>query len=382
MDEQPLETIETPALLLDPAKLERNIERMRAQLAEAGDGVVLRPHLKTAKSIEVARRVLGGSNGPITVSTLLEAERFAEAGITDILYAVGIAQAKLDRVIEIRRREIDLTIITDNLVAAEAIAAAARASGEPIPVLIEIDSDGHRGGVPPEDRDRLIAIARTLASGGAVPRGVMTHYGGSYDARSQAELGEAARRERETTLAAAATLRAAGFEAPVASIGSTPTALNTKDLDGITEVRAGVYHFFDLVMAGLGVCSIDEIALSVLATVIGHQQDKGWILVDAGWMAMSRDRGTANQAVDQGYGLVCDASGLPWPDLIMTSANQEHGIIAVRPGSGAVLPDLPVGTQLRILPNHACATASQFDAYHVLGPDGAVTGRWPRFNGW
>ena len=382
MEEQPLESIETPALLLDQAKLDRNIGRMRAQLVQAGDGVVLRPHLKTAKSIEVARRVLGGTNGPITVSTLLEAERFAEAGITDILYAVGIAPAKLDRVIGIRRRGVDLTIITDNLVAAEAIAAAARASGEPIPVLIEIDSDGHRGGVPSEDPERLTAIARVLAAGGAVPRGVMTHYGGSYDARSQGELDEAARRERETTLAAADTLRAAGFEAPVVSIGSTPTALNAKDLAGLTEIRAGVYVFFDLVMAGLGVCSIDEIALSVLATVIGHQRDKGWILVDAGWMAMSRDRGTANQTVDQGYGLVCDANGRPIPDLIMTGANQEHGIIAVRPGSTASLPDLPVGTQLRILPNHACATAAQFGAYHVLGADGAVTARWARFNGW
>ncbi len=382
MEEQPLETIGTPALLLDQTKLDRNIERMRSQLAKAGDGIVLRPHLKTAKSIKVARRVLGGTNGPITVSTLLEAERFAEAGITDILYAVGIAPAKLERVIGIRRRGVDLTIITDNLAAAEAIAAAARASGEPIPVLIEIDSDGHRGGVPPEDPERLTAIARILAAGGAVPRGVMTHYGGSYDARSQAELDEAAKRERENTLAAAAALRAAGFEAPVVSIGSTPTALNAANLAGITEVRAGVYVFFDLVMAGIGVCSIDEIALSVLATVIGHQRDKGWILVDAGWMAMSRDRGTANQPVDQGYGLVCDASGRPWPDLIMTAANQEHGILAVRPGSGTALPDLPVGTQLRILPNHACATAAQFDEYHVLGSDGAVTACWPRFNGW
>lgn len=382
MEEQPLEAIQTPALLLDLARLDRNIERMRSHLARAGDGVVLRPHLKTAKSVEVARRVLGRADGPITVSTLLEAERFAEAGVTDILYAVGIAPAKLDRVIEIRRRGADLAVITDNLVAAEAIAEAARRSGEPIPVLIEIDSDGHRAGVPREDTERLTAIAGALTAGGAVPRGVMTHYGGSYDARSPAELDAAAKRERETTLAAAATLCAAGFEAPVVSIGSTPTALNAADLAGITEVRAGVYHFFDLVMAGLGVCSVDEIALSVLATVIAHQRDKGWILVDAGWMAMSRDRGTASQAVDQGYGLVCDASGRPWPDLVMTGANQEHGIIAVRPGSDATLPDLPVGTQLRILPNHACATAAQFDAYHVLGPEGAVTARWPRFNGW
>jgi D-serine deaminase-like pyridoxal phosphate-dependent protein len=140
--------------------------------------------------------------------------------------------------------------------------------------------------------------------------------------------------------------------------------------------------FFDLVMAGIGVCQIDDIALSVLTTVIGHQRDKGWILVDAGWMALSRDRGTAAQKADQGYGLVCDAKGRVLPDLIVSSANQEHGIIACRPGSGAEMPDLPVGTHLRILPNHACATAAQHAGYHVLPATGGTPAFWPRFGGW
>jgi D-serine deaminase-like pyridoxal phosphate-dependent protein len=119
----------------------------------------------------------------------------------------------------------------------------------------------------------------------------------------------------------------------------------------------------------------------VLASVIGHQREKGWILVDAGWMAMSRDRGTAAHPVDQGYGIVCDADGRPYPDLIMASANQEHGILALSPGSAATLPDLPVGSLVRILPNHACATAAQFGGYHVLDGGGLVD-HWPRFNGW
>jgi D-serine deaminase-like pyridoxal phosphate-dependent protein len=176
-------------------------------------------------------------------------------------------------------------------------------------------------------------------------------------------------------------LRGAGFPAPVVSIGSTPTALSATDLGGVTEVRAGVYLFFDLVMHGIGLAGLDEIALSVLTTVIGHQRDKGWILVDAGWMAMSRDRGTANQAVDQGYGLVCDVDGNPFADLIMVSANQEHGILAIRDGSSTPLPDLPFGTRLRILANHACATAAQFGEYQVV-EEGEVVARWPRFNGW
>jgi D-serine deaminase-like pyridoxal phosphate-dependent protein len=120
----------------------------------------------------------------------------------------------------------------------------------------------------------------------------------------------------------------------------------------------------------------------VLGTVIGHQADRGWIIVDAGWMALSRDRGTGSQAVDQGYGLVCSAAGEPYGDLIVADANQEHGVLALRPGSGASLPELKVGEQVRILPNHACATAAQHDRYHVLGANGAVEAVWPRFNGW
>lgn len=99
-------------------------------------------------------------------------------------------------------------------------------------------------------------------------------------------------------------------------------------------------------------------------------------------MALSRDRGTARQAVDQGYGLVCDAAGRRYPDLMVIDANQEHGIVAVRPGSGARLPDLPLGTRLRILPNHACATGAQHDAYEVLDTDNAVVASWPRIRGW
>jgi D-serine deaminase-like pyridoxal phosphate-dependent protein len=148
-------------------------------------------------------------------------------------------------------------------------------------------------------------------------------------------------------------------------------------------VRAGVFVFFDLVMAGLGVCRLDEIAVSVLATVIGHQKEKGWTLIDAGWMAMSRDRGTSKQPVDQGYGVVCSADGLLLEDLIMVDANQEHGIIARRPGSTAGAPPyLPIGSQVRILPNHACATAAQFPSYQALDGDQHPAAAWQRFYGW
>jgi D-serine deaminase-like pyridoxal phosphate-dependent protein len=370
----------TPCLILDAQRMERNVARLTARLD--GLGVTLRPHLKTAKSVEVARRVMTSAAGPATVSTLKEAEQFIAAGVRDLIYAVGIVPSKLPQVLAMRATGADLAVVLDTVEQAEAVAAASRAAGTAIPALIEIDCDGHRSGVVPGDAALLVAIGRALA-GGAELRGVITHAGASYGARGPEALQRCAEEERSAVVVAATTLREAGLVCPVVSVGSTPTAHSATDLSGVTEVRAGVFVFFDLVMAGIGVCQVDDIALSVLATVIGHQRDKGWILVDAGWMAMSQDRGTSKQAVSQGYGLVCDITGQPFGDLIMADANQEHGIITVRPGSGATLPDLAIGDRVRILPNHACATGAQHRSYQVVrGTSDLVEAEWPRFGGW
>ena len=131
--------------------------------------------------------------------------------------------------------------------------------------------------------------------------------------------------ERSRSVHAAERLRAAGLPCREVSIGSTPTALSFENLDGITEVRAGVYVFFDLVMPNVGVCSLSEIALSVLTTVIGHQEEKGWAIVEVGWMAMSHDRGTQRLGKDFGYGQVCTVNGEVLADYLVNSANQEHG---------------------------------------------------------
>jgi D-serine deaminase-like pyridoxal phosphate-dependent protein len=375
-----MKSLPTPSLILDEARMLRNVNRLRSRLDHAG--VALRPHLKTVKSVDAARRVLSGGVGPATVSTLKEAEVFAEAGIRDILYAVGIAPQKLPRVLALRASGCDLAVVLDTEEQARAVAAASRQAGDRIPVLIEIDSDGHRSGLLPED-PAIVSIGRILQEGGATVRGVLTHAGESYFASGVDALVRFAELERSAAVAAAESLRRAGIPCPVVSVGSTPTAHFARDFTGVTEVRAGVYVFFDLVMAGIGVCTLDDIALSVLTTVIGHQHERGWIIVDAGWMAMSRDRGTARQAVDQGYGVVCDLEGRVLEDLILVNANQEHGFIAVRPGSGAELPSLPIGTSLRILPNHACPTAAQFDGYEVLPADpDAPQAYWPRFRGW
>ncbi len=369
-----LADLETPRLVLDAGRMEANVARLKSRLAPLG--VRLRPHVKTCKSIEVARGLMDSPAGPITVSTLKEAERFLEHGVTDILYAVGIAPGKLDHVLALRGRGADLAVVVDSVEAAKAVADR----GAGIPALIEIDCDGHRAGVKP-GHPALLDIAKTLAKGAQL-RGVMTHAGDSYNCCGAEAIAAMAEKERGAVVRSAAVLRSGGYACPVVSVGSTPTATFARGLEGVTEVRAGVFVFHDLVMAGLGVCRVEDIALSVLATVIGHQREKGWIITDGGWMALSRDRGTARQAVDQGYGLVCDEAGRVIGDLVVSDANQEHGIVSRRGGGELDLSPYPVGTRLRILPNHACATAAQHDAYHVVRGGTEILARWPRFGGW
>ncbi len=375
-----LADLPTPAALIDEARLQHNIQRMQQRIHALG--VRLRPHVKTAKCVAVAQRQQAAGAVGITVSTLKEAEVFFDAGFTDILYAVCITPNKLAAAQALRARGCALTVLVDSVAAAQAIVA----TGHAFPVMIEIDTDGHRAGVLP-GADLLLDIGRTLHEGGAVLKGVMTHAGASYECRTPAALQAMAEQERSRCVRAAERLRAAGLPCPEVSVGSTPTALSAPSLAGVTEVRAGVYVLQDLVMHGVGVCATEEIALSVLCTVIGHQLEKGWVLVDAGWMAMSRDRGTQAQAVDFGYGAVCDENGRLIAGLVMASANQEHGIVAWHDGpaghaAGADLAQrFPLGSRLRILPNHACATAAQFPSYMVLKTDGGLE-NWPRFHGW
>ncbi|MEN9420488.1 MAG: hypothetical protein RI988_4109 [Pseudomonadota bacterium] len=373
-----IDELATPAALIEDARLARNILRMQSRMDSLG--VSFRPHVKTSKCVEVARRQLAAGARGITVSTLKEAEQFFQAGFEDILYAVSLAPQKVAPALDLRRRGCQLQVVVDSMAAARALTE--QAQGAPVPVLIEVDVDGHRGGVAPGSA-LLLDIGRHLHEQGLTLLGVMAHAGSSYDQRTPAQLLEIAEQERAQAVRAAERLRGAGLPCPVVSIGSTPTALSAEQLSGVTEVRAGVYVFFDLVMAGVGVCSDEDIALSVLTTVIGHQVERGWVLVDAGWMAMSRDRGTQAQPVDQGYGLVCGLDGRRLNGWLMHAANQEHGIIGRRDGQA---PDdleqrFPVGSKLRVLPNHACATGAQHADYAWV--DGAdVRARWPRFGGW
>lgn len=368
----------TPSLLLDDARLERNIRRARNRLASHGVG--FRLHVKTLKSVEAARRAMTTPEGPIAVSTLAEAEWFADAGVRDICYAVGIAPEKLERAMALRQRGIRLTVILDNMDAAYALAAFGKSCGHGFDVVLEIDCDGHRAGFCPQDQTMLHA-ARLLDSHGQRLAGVLTHAGSSYDLEypSAEAFAALAEKERGAAVYAAEALRQAGFACPTVSIGSSPTVLFGENFSGVTEVRAGVHITHDLVMAGLGVCTIDDIALSVLCTVIGRRNSDGALITDAGWTALSRDAGLIRRFDDFGYGLVLDEKGDLLPGLRVVETNQEHGIITAH--AKTLLPTLPIGSRLRIMPVHACATASGFDVIHLCRGTDAIE-IWPRCRGW
>ena len=374
-----LAALETPCLLLEPARLARNLERMSARARALG--VHLRPHLKTAKSCDVARRATAGEFGGITVSTLHEAEYFLAGGFTDLLYAVGIVAGKLPRAARLVQAGAQLTLILDSVEAAHEVAAFAAAHAVRFAVLIEIDTGEGRSGVPP-DAPELAEIGWTLDRPPYCRLdGVMTHAGHSYTARDLATVARIAEAERSGAVRAAERLRAAGFRAPVVSVGSTPTALHAQHLDGVTELRAGVYMFGDLFQAQIGSCAIEDLAVSVLATVTGHQRDAGHLLIDAGGLALSKDRSTADAPHDCGFGLLLREDGTPFDrELKIVRVYQEHGLVRAMEGD---LPfdELPVGARVRVLPNHVCMTAAMYDRYHLV-EDGSRVGEWTRTNGW
>jgi D-serine deaminase-like pyridoxal phosphate-dependent protein len=366
-----LEDLPTPCLVLDCLVLQRNLQTM-AQAA-ARHGVGLRPHMKTAKSIDVARMALEGQPGGITVSTLAEAEYFVGHGLLDILYAVGITPQKLAEVAKLNAAGANIAVITDDVTMATAIADC------PVRVraLIEVDTGEGRGGIHPAD-PVLFELAAALGDRLA---GVMTHAGHSYATRSPAELAAVAEAERAGITDAADRLRQAGYAVGIVSLGSTPTVLHSTGLAGVTEVRAGVYMFGDLFQMEIGSNALNGIALTVLASVIGRRPAQHRMLVDAGGMALSKDHSTAAAPMDYGFGLILDMDGHPTHGgAVVRTAYQEHGVVDCDPS--LPYPDLPIGGKVRIAPNHACMTAAAHDRYYVVEGGQDVVAVWTRVNGW
>lgn len=369
-------SLSTPALLLDAVRVRRNAERM-SDVAHRNT-VRLRPHVKTHKCVEVARIQTAGHSGAITVSTLAEARAFGRNGFSDITYAVPIERGKFAEAIEILKVGVRLNLLTDDAETVKGLDETAGKAGVRFDVFVKIDCGYHRVGVEPHTAEaieipRLISDAKHLDFAG-----ILTHAGHSYNAKSKDGIIEIARHERDCMVELKERLQAAGVEVPTVSIGSTPSITHVDHLEGIDEIRPGNYILFDAFQATLGSCGFDDAALTVLTSVVHKDHTRRKFIVDAGAIALSKDRGAIGIDPACGYGHVLDLEGNE-TGMRVTELSQEHGRIEA--GDGDAFDRIRVGDRLRILANHSCLTAAQHSHYNVV-ENGEIVDRWERFGGW
>lgn len=372
-----LDQLDTPAALIDYDVMVRNIEAMSARAALGG--VKLRPHTKTHKSPLIAHlQIRHGATG-ITVAKIGEAEVMAEAGIDDILVAYPIiGETKVSRLLNLRNWVPRLACTVDSVEGAtglsEAVRTAVVRSDEPLDVYIEVDVGLKRVGMQAgADVVRLASAIRDLP--GINIKGILTHAGHAHSAANSEELLAIARTEASLMADTARMLRQRGIPVEEVSIGSTPTSCVIDRLDGITEIRPGTYVFNDTDLVALGVATMADCALSVLATVVSRPAHDR-IVFDAGTKTLSSDK--PGQPVIPGHGLIVGQ-----PDIWIERLNEEHAMAIIKPGVTAAwqLPAagpaaIPaIGDKVRIVPNHACVVSNLFDRFFVVR-DGYVMGEW------
>lgn len=352
-----LSALDTPALLVDLDRLDANLQRM-AEIARRGS-VALRPHAKSHKLPEIGARQLAAGSVGLTVAKLGEAEVFVEHGATDVLVAYPLwGEAKWRRLCELSARA-RITVAADSDEAVAGLSGVAAASGVTIPVLVEIDCGFERCGVI--GPDRALALARRIAdSPGLQFAGIMSFAGQSYDERTPAGLDSVARHDADVLLQAARVIRAAGIDVPVVSAGGTPTAQRIAQVDGITEIRPGAYALSDRDQVALGWGTLEDCALTVLATVVSRPTSTRAV-IDAGTKTLSSDASFQ----DDGWGAIAGR-----PELRLARVTEEHGILDVPHEC-----ELPIGTRLRIIPNHCCGTINMHDEVVALRAD-VVTATW------
>lgn len=329
--------LETPAVLVDLDVAERNIERFQRHCDH--HGLDLRPHIKTHKLPDLAKRQVAAGAVGITCQKLGEAEVMAEAGLRDIFLTYNIlGPAKLDRLIALSRR-CSVSVVADSPTVVEGLAAAFRDEAEPLGVLVECDTGAGRCGVQSPAEARSLAGAIETSPGLRL-LGLMTY----------PPMGDQAAVDRWLRAARDA-LRDAGLPCERISSGGTPNMWRAQEVPTATEHRAGTYVYNDRSLLEAGVCQEEDCALTVLATVVSRPTETRAI-VDAGSKVL-----TSDLLGLEGYGLVVGR-----PEVVVAGLSEEHGTLDL--SRSAWRPE--VGQRVRILPNHACVVSNMMDEVWVL----------------
>ncbi len=367
-----IEELKTPAFLIDLPKLKTNIEMMKARAREKL--VTLRPHVKTHKTAEIAGMQTASEAPGITVSTLAEARFYQKSGFEDITYGFPITANKLSEAAELTARLQAFNLLLDHPQTLSALEVYGQEHGIKFKVFLKVDSGYHRAGVDPS-KPASVQLARRLAESDHTEfKGILTHAGHSYHCSNPAEIAEVAGQERDVMTQFAGHLREEGIKCETVSIGSTPTAMHAPHWQGVDEIRPGNYAFFDKFQADIGSCKIEDVAATVLTTVASHYPDHNQILIDAGALALSKDPGADHLDNDMVFG-----GAQNHPHLKIFSLAQEHGLITSN--DPIDFEKYPVGSLLRIIPNHSCLTAALFPIYHVVEED-QVVDEWTPMRGW
>jgi len=330
-------TLETPCVLIDLDRVERNLARARRHFDRLG--IALRPHIKTHKLERFAHnQVELGARG-ITCQKLGEAEVMADAGLTDILLTYNIlGKAKLERLKALARR-VDIAVTADNAETVAGYAAAFDKARRPLPVLVECDTGGARCGVtsPPA----ALALARLIAQhDGLHFAGLMT-----YPPKHRNQETVAWLREARTALAEL------GLSPETVSVGGTPDMWYDWPSDIVTEYRPGNYIYMDRSQVVDGAAREEDCALSVLTTVVSRPTDTR-VVIDAGTKALTSDL----LGLD-GFGTVPE-----FPEARIDRLTEEHGMIEL--GQPRSRPQ--IGHEIEIIPNHACPVPNLFDQVHLM----------------
>jgi D-serine deaminase-like pyridoxal phosphate-dependent protein len=353
-------------LLLDRDVLESNLEAMAQRSATLG--VSLRPHIKTHKCVEIADLQRQKGSAGLTVSTLYEAEVFANHGFDDMTWAFPLILSRLPEAVELAQRA-RLGLVIDSEEALAALQSLPRLDNR-LHVWLKVDCGYHRAGVDPQAPSTPRLAAGIATSDGLDFEGLLSHSGDAYHGRDDEAIAAIAERERSVMVDLATRLRASGIEVRNISVGSTPAMTRARSLEGVTEARPGNYALFDYTQHVLGSCRTHQCAATVLASVVSDRSDHS--VIDAGALALSKDTGPDHAEVPCMGRIFRDPNSSELdPDLWVVSVSQEHGIVN---------RSLPVGTKLRVLPNHSCLTVACFDEYIVVRGTEAVD-RWKIWRG-